>query len=348
MRIPGSGRLRRYARMVRGAVAPGALILLYHRVFPARSDPYGLSVSPSHFGEHLEILRTAGRPARLQQLATELQHHRLVRRTFVVTFDDGYADNLHRAKPLLDRYDVPATVFVTAGYVGQGREFWWDTLERVLVRAERISGTPNGTGNGSAPPRDLQEIARLIQDRHQKHRVAEARNETGRGETWRLRDLLWRRLRPLPHPQRQTLLEGLVARCAPPQDSPVIHRALTRDELVRLADGGLVDIGAHTVTHPLLSALPAPAQRAEIETSKEILEDILTRPVATFSYPYGTRLDYTPAAASMVRGAGFTCACSGIAGAVRGSSNLFELPRMLVQDWDGETFARHVREWLGA
>ncbi len=102
------------------------------------------------------------------------------------------------------------------------------------------------------------------------------------------------------------------------------------------------------MTHPLLSALPAAAQRVEIETGKTILEDILTRPVATFSYPYGTRLDYTPDAASIVRGVGFTCACSGIARAVRGSSRLFELPRMLVQDWDGETFARHVGEWFGA
>ena len=52
----------------------------------------------------------------------------------VVTFDDGYADNFHNAKPLLERYEIPATVFVTTGYLQDQREFWWDELERILLQ----------------------------------------------------------------------------------------------------------------------------------------------------------------------------------------------------------------------
>jgi peptidoglycan/xylan/chitin deacetylase (PgdA/CDA1 family) len=51
-----------------------------------------------------------------------------------VTFDDGYADNLLNGKPLLECYDVPVTVFVTSGYVGAGREFWADELERLFLQ----------------------------------------------------------------------------------------------------------------------------------------------------------------------------------------------------------------------
>ena len=70
----------------------------------------------------------------------------------MVTFDDGYADNLWNAKPLLERYDVPAAVFVTTGYAGQDREFWWDELETLLLeRAGRCRKRCTLNINGRHP-----------------------------------------------------------------------------------------------------------------------------------------------------------------------------------------------------
>ena len=102
------------------------LALLYHRVTELPLDPQLLCVSPKHFGEHLDVLATEFQPLSLLEFIERLGCGRLPSRAVVVTFDDGYEDNLSNAKPILDRYGVPATVFVTTGYMGENREFWWD------------------------------------------------------------------------------------------------------------------------------------------------------------------------------------------------------------------------------
>src|SRR5262245_1755138 len=113
---------------------PRALILMYHRVTELPSDPHLVAVTPKHFCEQLEMIRKHYMPIRLQQLVEALQGGEAPKRAVVITFDDGYADNLHKAMPLLEHYDIPATVFVTAGVVGSQREFWWDELDRLLLQ----------------------------------------------------------------------------------------------------------------------------------------------------------------------------------------------------------------------
>jgi peptidoglycan/xylan/chitin deacetylase (PgdA/CDA1 family) len=104
-------------------------------------------------------------------------------------------------------------------------------------------------------------------------------------------------------------------------------------ELGVLAADGLVEIGAHTVTHPLLPSLPPPAQRTEIARSKELLETILGRRVSSFAYPFGAHDETT---VSLVSECGFTAACTTTPAAARGDVDLFRLPRVSVQDWSGE------------
>src|SRR5262249_42280820 len=100
------------------------LILMYHRIAELQFDPWGLAVSPRHFAEHLEVLRKHGQPRPLTQAVKALQRQEEVEgRPLVITFDDGYADNLYNAAPLLDRYDVPATLFLATGYIDGAREF---------------------------------------------------------------------------------------------------------------------------------------------------------------------------------------------------------------------------------
>ena len=68
---------------------------------------------------------------------------------------------------------------------------------------------------------------------------------------------------------------------------------LSPDEVTQLADGGLIEVGAHSKTHPVFSRLTEAEQWSEINASKIYLEEILGKPVAGFSYPYGGRADYT-------------------------------------------------------
>ncbi len=85
-------------------------------------------------------------------------------------------------------------------------------------------------------------------------------------------------------------------------------------EIQELANGGLVEIGAHTVTHPVLSRVAKDVQCVEIEQSKASLEQMLGRPVKNFAYPYGGRADYAPESVTAVRKAGFESACSNYPG----------------------------------
>src|ERR1700722_18178605 len=106
---------------------------MYHRIGDAPCDPWGLSVHPERFEQHLQRLRRFAEPTPLRHIAAALESGDSSRRAIAITFDDGYADNLHIAAPLLARYDIPSTIFVTTGYIDAPREFWWDELERILL-----------------------------------------------------------------------------------------------------------------------------------------------------------------------------------------------------------------------
>ena len=346
MRLRGIDRLWRVARRFRNRFAPGALILLYHRVFEAVSDPQLLCVTPQHFAEHLEHLRCHYQIIRLADLARALTEKRLPKGAVVLTFDDGYADNFYNAKPLLERYDIPATVFVTTGYIGQEREFWWDELDRLLLQSGTLPETLRLSANGSTCQWELDEAARYSEDVYRRHRCWNVLEKNDPSARQRLYRSLCQLLRPLPEGERRNVLDELLRWAgAEPMVRPT-HRTLSSDEVSHLAVGGLVDAGAHTVTHPVLSALPVAGQRSELQGSKACLEDILGRPITTFSYPYGSRCDYTVQTVAVVREAGFDCACSNLADVVWRGSDRFQLPRVLVRDWDGETFARRLGKWF--
>src|SRR4029077_3069692 len=122
-------RLRRRRPDERGQ----AVILMYHSISRGRPDPWDLCVEPDLFAEQVELLRDRYHVMSLAELRNALSQDEPLTRAVVLTFDDGYRDNLLVAKPLLERHEVPATVFVTTAYVGSGRDFWWDELEAVCA-----------------------------------------------------------------------------------------------------------------------------------------------------------------------------------------------------------------------
>jgi peptidoglycan/xylan/chitin deacetylase (PgdA/CDA1 family) len=309
------------------------------------SDPHLLCVTPRHFAEHLEVLRERGGLVRLPELARALRDGVLPPgQSVAITFDDGYADNLYNAKPLLARYGVPATVFVTTGYLGRGEEFWWDELERLLLRPGRLPEVLRLRVNGRILSWNLGEAACCGADAYRRQRswnVLEEGEPSMRQSCFRL---LCRLLRPLPERQRRRVLDRLRTWAGAGSAGRRTHRALTHQEVRRLADGGLVGVGAHTVTHPVLAARPAAEQRAEIRQSKACLEEILGRPVLTFAYPYGSREDYSAETVAGVREAGLLCACSNFRGLAATDTDHFQLPRVMVMDSDGEVFARRLNE----
>jgi peptidoglycan/xylan/chitin deacetylase (PgdA/CDA1 family) len=314
---------------------------MYHRVTELEADPWGLAVAPGHFAEHLDVIRRHGRPMQLLDLARAQQSGRTPRRAVVVTFDDGYADNLYNAKPLLVQHDVPATVFVTTGKIGRTREFWWDEIERLLLQPGTLPSTLQLQVGGRALRWELDRAAvygegEAYRDRTRKPWHGEP------GSRLAFYYEVYDVFRSLDAETREEALAHIATWAGAERVERATHRTLSLGELRTLADSDLVDIGAHSVTHPFLSAHAPEHQRHEVQESKRYLERELQRRIYSFAYPHG---DYTPEALDLVRGE-FLCACSATRGAVRRGSDCFRLPRFEVEDWDGDEFARRLTLWL--
>lgn len=345
MRMRARWRLHQARHWLKCRLAPPGVILMYHRVTELANDPYMLAVTPERFAAQLDAIRTVGVPMQLQQLVRALRQGKVPSRAVAITFDDGYADNLHNAKPLLARYEAPATVFVTAGQVGRSREFWWDELDRLLLQPGTLPPVLQVRLNGSVREWRLGAGSTYTEKeyRRDRHWHVECRDDPGpRQRVFRaVFDLLYL----LPSAQRWRILDELTAWAEARPVARPSHQILTSEEAIHLAKGDIVEIGAHTVTHPVLAALPADEQREEIQQSKACLEAVLGRDVVSFAYPHGSS---TPESAASVAEAGFVCACSSRPDAVFRDADRFQLPRLGVRDWDRETFTRWLRWWIGA
>jgi peptidoglycan/xylan/chitin deacetylase (PgdA/CDA1 family) len=332
---------RAYGRII-NRVLSKAVILMYHRVVALDADPWFLCVSPDHFAEHLEVIIRLGRPASLDGLVKGLQEGRVPDRAIALTFDDGYADNLQIAKPLLERYDVPGTVFVVAAAVGKEGEFWWDALERLLLIPARLPDRLALTLAGRSMewqlgPASIYTDRERKEDRHREPWLA------GTGSRLAFFYSVWRQLLPLEEEARSHILSEVAAWSGGEAAPRQTHRVMSVEEIVHLQQGGLVEVGAHTATHVSLPSLSLAAQQQEIRRGKTLLEDYLGSPVDHFAYPHG---EYTPETVALVGEAGFQSACTIVARSLHRSADPFLLPRFDVRDWEGDEFQRRLAEWF--
>jgi peptidoglycan/xylan/chitin deacetylase (PgdA/CDA1 family) len=124
--------LSRSMNLLINVIDPPLVILLYHRVCTLNDDPFQLAVAPVNFREQICYLRDHWPVIRLSEAL-----HKRTEPAVAITFDDGYADNFLHALPILEECRVPATFFVTTGYLDTHREYWWDQLS-LLRLSERI------------------------------------------------------------------------------------------------------------------------------------------------------------------------------------------------------------------
>jgi peptidoglycan/xylan/chitin deacetylase (PgdA/CDA1 family) len=343
----GIGRFRYYAKWVRSYLRRNTIILLYHRVADVPTDPQLLCVTPKKFSEQMQVLRGTWNPVSLPQLSAGVRHGRLPRRSILVTFDDGYADNLHSAKPILEQYEIPATVFVAAGYLGIEREYWWDELEQLLLQPRVLPEQLSFRLNGTTFEWKLGKSAVFYSEQsYQEYADWNLQKKTVPTERHALYLDLYKALRPLASEQRDEMLEMLSQWSGCNSVVRETHRPMTVPEVQKLRDGDLISIGAHTMSHPVLSSLPIDAQRKEISGSRNLLEDIVGHSVTSFAYPYGRESDYTQESVTAVADAGFELAFSTSSGLIGKKSEPFRLPRIYVGNWDGDAFANRLQQWF--
>jgi len=295
----------------------GTLVLLYHRVTQLDHDPYQFAVHPHRFAQHCDVLRK-------RCDVVPLREANGTRAQVAITFDDGYVDNSREACDILAAAGLPATFFITTGRVDQQAEVWWDRLEQIVMACEAADGYVDVEIDGGRLWADIRSSA--------------ARARTHFALYWRLR-----RLPPAVIESILSEIEGQLGVHAVERET---HRWMNSEELRALAAKTGVDVGAHSLTHPLLAALPPEEQWKEIDGSRAQLERLLTTRVTLFSYPFGGHDAFDPVTTRLVRDSGYTLACTGTGGLARKAHFPFLIPRNVVGDWDADTFERWLDHWL--
>jgi peptidoglycan/xylan/chitin deacetylase (PgdA/CDA1 family) len=312
-------KLKRLARGLFGQADP--VILMYHRVAEVAVDPWGLAVSPDNFSGQMRALKRIRRPVPLDWMVAEMLAGRRPKGTVAITFDDAYLDVLRNAKPILMGLDIPATVFVVTGQLGKRTGFWWDRLAEIVLGSAWPDAMPLPSALGAD---DRLAIQRAFQS----------------GSAQDLHLALWHAIRVLEPEQRDAAVDEVAVAFGATDlaEAPI----MTPGEVRELIGGGLISVGAHSVSHPSLPSLSAEGQRQEIGNSKTSLEAIIGRPVRSLAYPFG---DYDRHSVSAARDLGFDYAVSVEVGTVTNPQARFHLPRHDIKNWTGEEFAKRLR-WL--
>lgn len=307
-----SGAARVLQRLAGGAGL--VTILAYHRVFDMGDeaafpfDPELVSATSADFRWQMEQVLRAGTPITFRRLAEALDGgQELPARPILVTFDDGHRDNFTHALPVLRSLGVPATVFLSTGYVGCPGTFWFDRVAQLLYRA----------------PRGRVEVAAAT-FMAELDGVASRRVAAGR---------LLAALKGVPDAARRGALAELEAKLAPaaPAGDQALSGAVTWDEARALAAAG-VELGSHTVSHPILTQVDDAALERELVDSRGAIERETAQPVTAIAYPVGGEQAFDGRVAAAAARAGYRFGASYVSGVnERALGERFALRRLHVE-----------------
>ena len=294
-----------------------AAVLMYHRVSP--SDPQAeYCVDPLLFRSQLHALRAEGFDVMpLGALVDGALAGHLDRPSVALTFDDGYRDGLEIIAPMLAEHHLPATFFVVGTALDGAHEFWWDLLDRIF-RA------------GPALPPELR--IRLGTDDLVMPTAT-------KGELTAARTHLTEQLYTLPLEARDAVVArlrewGMAAR------AQAARLTLTAEQVAALATLPNVEIGAHSDNHLWLPTQTPAVRFSEVSACKARLEGLMSRPVVSFSYPFGGHDEATVAA---VRAAGYRYAVTTEEHSVGRESDPWRIPRIEVGNWGAEALLERFR-----
>lgn len=281
----------------------GLTILIYHRVLPEVDPLFPGELTQAQFNWQLELLARNYNVMPLSEAVECLKRGNLPPAAAAITFDDGYADNYTHALPLLQKYRLPATVFVASGYLDGG--MMWN--ERVIHAIRTHAG-------GETDLRPLGLGVSVV--------------DSAVSRTALIRQILGK-YKYLEHKEREAAVDSLVALL---QTTLPNDQMMSSTQLRALSDAG-VEIGAHTRLHPILATLPGPHAYSEMADGCDELEAIIGYRPKLFAYPNGKPgQDYTAEHVQFAKKLGFSAAVSTAWGCARADSDFFQLPRFT--PWD--------------
>ncbi|MBL8342370.1 MAG: polysaccharide deacetylase family protein [Rubrivivax sp.] len=301
--------------VVDGLGAPRLSVLLFHRVLPAPDPMFPDLVDAERFDALVRMLASAYRILPAGEAASRLAEGTLPAGALSITFDDGYADNAEVALPILRRHGVPATFFIATGFLDGGRMFNDSVIECVRA-APGEQADLAGFGLGQCP----------LATPHDRRAVVER---------------LLPQVKYIGLDEREDFIARL-CRCLHVSRLP--GALMMRSEQVRELRRAGMEIGAHTVRHPILRVVDDAQAEREIRQGRDELQGLIDAPVRLFAYPNGRPLqDYDTRHVEMVRRIGFQAAFSTAPGTATAASDAMQLPRFT--PWD-QTTARWMARLL--
>lgn len=292
-------------------------IVTYHRILEHHDPLLDSEPDVNAFRWQMETLARCFNVLPLSAAVQAIRTHCVPPRAVCITFDDGYRSCHDLALPILQELGLPATIFVTTGCLEQG-SMWNDRI----VEAVR------------ALPSALLDLSEVGLGQHGLYTVADRKRIVNR-----IND----DSKYLPPEGRQRVIDYL-EKIAGRRDTAQLM--LTRDMIARLAACGM-EIGGHTVNHPILTRLSDAAAREEIVENKRVLEQITGKPLRLFAYPNGkVGMDFDERHVGMVEAAGYEAAFTTALGAAGAGNERYQMPRG--RPWDGTPwlFSLRLLSWL--
>ncbi len=296
--------------------AQALTVLAYHRVtdpVQAGFDTFAPNVSatPVHFAAQMDFVARHFNVVSLADAQNWLAGQRpLPLHPLLITFDDGYRDNLEHAFPVLQQHGFPAVIFLATNYIGQKKPFFWDLAAYCFYHTQKDTAV--------LPLAGPQQWA----DEKTRSRVM---------YQW-LESLKW-----LPNAAKETAVQQLPDSLdvAIPADA-FARLCLSWDQVRRMAAAGIT-FGAHTQNHPILTRISLEEAEKEIRGSQARIVNETGQPVTAFAYPNGQAADFNPALQEILQRAGFNAAFTLLPGPTRPAEarrTPFALRRILISHRD--------------
>ena len=285
-------------------------VLIFHRVLPVADPLFPDEVDAARFDQMLGWIKQWFEVLPLDVAVERLKDGSLPARAAALTFDDGYADNHDEALPLLQKHGLPCSFFISTGFIDGGR-MWNDSVIESIRRSPLAMLDLRGLQGRHGDDLGSHDLSSVAAQRAAITAVIG-------------------HVKYLPPEPRLRLVEQIAARAQALLPDDLM---MSMDQVRGLRDAGM-QIGAHTISHPILASLSTKQAADEIATSKRVLEEALGNPVKLFAYPNGKPgVDYMPAEhPAIVKELGFTAAVSTQWGAATQRSDRFQIPRFT--PWD--------------
>jgi len=245
-------------------------ILAYHRVEELKNeelypyDPDLISVTPAEFEWQMEYVKQHLNPISLSELVEYVKGKiKLPPRPIVITFDDGFDDNYRCAYPILKNKSMPATIFLSTGYMGSKETFWYDQLVYDVCSAKVLKINVAGM-DIKINRNDSLEIKR-----EKAYEILEV-------------------VKKVSNAERLKVVERIGAMCTSNRKQEEREKSLplTWEQVKEMSHNG-IEYGSHTVTHPIMSNLDANDLENELVNSKNRIEEMTGKSVETIAYPVG-------------------------------------------------------------